>query len=417
MIDSARPSTHISAQQARNLHLHALGLLKKPVAAPSPEDLLACIERMRVLQIDTIHVVARSPYLVLFSRLGDYPVEWLDQALQQGRIFECWSHEACFAPSSQFALHSAHREYGGRDRHWANKRASDAHAAQRAGMDAVLAHIREHGPSKSADFESGRRGGGGWWGWKDEKHWLEALFARGELMVARRERFQRVYDLSERVLAGMNVDASAARMHPDEVARRLILDAVKALGISQARWIADYFRTAPRLKDANLESMVLEGALIRVQVAGWDQCGYVHRDHADALASAANSRLRASHTTVLSPFDPLVWDRERAQTMFGFDYTIECYVPEAKRRFGYFVLPILHRGKLVGRLDAKARREQGMFEIKQLHLEPGVEPDAVLAHSLADAIRRCADWHRASNIRIRRTRPAPFAVLLRNALG
>ncbi len=162
----------ISIQQARNLHLHAQGLLTAPAAMPEPADLLACIERMGVLQIDTIHVVARSPYLVLFSRLGNYPAHWLEHALEQGRIFECWSHEACFAPASAYALHQAHRAHGGREKHWASKHALRAHSAQRSGMDAVLERIRQHGPSKSSDFESARREPGGWWAWQDEKRWL-----------------------------------------------------------------------------------------------------------------------------------------------------------------------------------------------------------------------------------------------------
>jgi len=406
----------ISIQQARYLQLHAQGLLAAPVAKPKPADLLACIERMGVLQIDTIHVVARSPYLVLFSRLGNYPVHWLEQALEQGRIFECWSHEACFAPTSAYALHQAHRAHGGRERHWANKHALRAHSSQRAGMDAVLEHIRQHGASKSSDFESARREPGGWWAWKDEKRWLEALFARGELMVARRERFQRVYDLSERVLERMQIETEAQMPPQEEVARQLILDTVRALGITQARWICDYFRTAPRLKDADLAPLLASGMLIPVSVSGWEQPAYVHRDHAEALQACMNGTLQATHTTLLSPFDPLVWDRERGQAMFDFDYTLECYVPEAKRRYGYFVLPVLHCGRIVARLDAKAHRDLGEFEIKQIHLQPGVEAATELAAGLAAAIRRCADWHATPKVRVRRSRPVGFAALLRKAL-
>ena len=188
--------TTLSLEQARHLHLHAQGLLLPPVRAATPLALRNCIRRMRLLQIDTIHVVARSPYLVLFSRLGDYPVRWLDDALAKGHLFETWAHEACFAPSEELALH---RSYNRTQRqHWGLARARREDAALRAHLDRLLAHIATQGPVKSAEFTRTDGGGGGWWGWKDEKRWLEALFASGELMVARRDNFQRVYDLAQR---------------------------------------------------------------------------------------------------------------------------------------------------------------------------------------------------------------------------
>jgi uncharacterized protein YcaQ len=143
--------------------------------------------------------------------------------------------------------------------------------------------------------------------------------------------------------------------------------------------------------------------------------GYVHREHAEALARARGGRLRATHTTLLSPFDPLVWDRARALAMFDFDYRIECYVPAPKRRYGYYVLPILHRGALVGRLDAKAHRAEGVFEVKALYLEPGVEPAPRLASELAAAIARTACWHGTPRVRLGRCRPAALAPQLRAA--
>ena len=406
----------LSIQQARNLHLDAQGLLRRPRSRPRRGDLLAAIERMQLLQIDTIHVVARSPYLVLFSRLGAYPVDWLGEALERGEIFECWSHEACFVPGSAFALHRAHEACGGRAKHWASRNAARAQDAQRKGMNSVLERIRQHGPAKASDFEATKRVKTGWWGWKDEKRWLEALFARGELMVARRERFQRVYDLSERVMARMGVEFAPDNVDEVETSRTLLLNSIRAQGITQARWIADYYRTRPRLKDADLDGLVDSGELIRVEVRGWQNPAYVHREHDGLLQSALAGKLRATHTTLLSPFDPVVWDRERASVMFGFDYRIECYVPEPKRRYGYFVLPILHRGALVGRLDAKAHRNEGSFEIKSLHLESGIEPDDALVAAVAQAIQRCAEWHGTPNVVVRRSDPRSFAGQLRSAL-
>lgn len=392
-------AAEISLQQARNLHLDAQGLLHKPSRKPRPSDLVSAIERMRLLQIDTIHVVARSPYLVLFSRLGNYSVDWLGEALEQGSIFEGWSHEACFMPASAFTLHRAHQACGARDNHWASKHAVRTNAGQRAGMDAVLAHIRDQGPAKASDFDTAKRVKTGWWDWKDEKRWLEALFARGELMVSRRERFQRVYDLSERVVARMQAESGISTISTDEIERRLILDSVKALGITQARWIADYYRTRPRHKDGDLDELVNTGELLRLKVRGWENPAYVHREHAGLVQQAMAGKLRATHTTLLSPFDPVVWDRKRAADLFDFDYRIECYTPAPKRVYGYFVLPILSRGKIVGRLDAKAHRAQGVFEIKALYLEPNVNTTKRLAADIHGAISRCASWHGCTGVK------------------
>lgn len=409
-----RATPVVSLQQARNLHLAVQGVLKKPRARATRAHVLAAIARMRLLQIDTIHVVARSPYLVLFSRLGAYPPKWLDELLAKGLLFECWAHEACFAPMADYPLHAAHA----RDAHWAQRKAARAQREQREGMDRLLAHIREHGAVRSADFERERQGSGaGWWGWKDEKRWLEALFARGELMIARRENFQRVYDLTERVLSRANVQAAGAAVDAATVRREYLLGAVRALGIAQARWIADYFRTGKMYKDADVEEFVASGELLRVAVRGWGLPAYVHRDNLALLQRAQRNALRASYTTLLSPFDPVVWHRERASTLFGFDYRLECYTPAPKRRYGYFVLPILHDGRLVGRLDAKAHRADGVFEVKVLYLETGEQGDAALATHIAMAIRECAAWHDTPQVVLRRSNPAAFGKLLRAALA
>jgi uncharacterized protein YcaQ len=284
-------------------------------------------------------------------------------------------------------------------------------------MDKLLAHVRDNGAVKSSDFERPQhaQGSGGWWGWKDEKRWLEAWFALGELMIARRENFQRVYDLRERVLARARIDAAA--LAPTDVAREFVLGAVRALGLAQARWIADYFRSGRKHKDADLQEFIESGELLRVEVRGWDVPAYVHRDHANLLRRAQRSALRATHTTLLSPFDPVVWDRARASALFGFDYTLECYTPAHKRRYGYFVLPILRCGRLIGRLDAKAHRAQGVFEIKALYLEPGVEADAALVADVARAIQQAADWHETPRVVLRKGNPPALVRQLRAHLN
>ncbi len=403
----------LTAQQARLLHLHAQGLLARPRRRARKADLLAVIERMRLLQIDTIHVVNRSPYLVLFSRLGNYPTRWLEELLAEAALFECWSHEACFAPTGDFAWHHGARQ--ARDHHWSMKHARRTRREHGQAVDRLLAHIREHGPVKAADFVRNDGRGSPWWGWKDEKRWLEAAFALGELMVARRENFQRVYDLSERVIGAVRPDWCALP-EPDAVQRWQVLAAASALGVSRARWLADYFRMRGRLDDAGLDDLVAAGDLIPVTVDGWSAPAYVHRDHSQALLAAAAGRLRATRTCVLSPFDPVVWDRERASSLFDFDYTLECYLPEPKRRWGYFVLPILRRGRLVGRLDAKAYRSDGVFEVKRLYLETEATPDESLIVDLAQALHECAQWHDCPRVVVRRSDPRDLAVRLRRQL-
>ncbi len=403
----------LTAQQARLLHLHAQGLLTPPRRRARKADLLMAIERMRLLQIDTIHVVNRSPYLVLFSRLGHYQTRWLEELLAEAALFECWSHEACFAPTGDFAWHQGARQ--ARDHHWSMKHAQRTRREHGAAVDRLLAHIREHGPVKAADFVRNDGGGSPWWGWKDEKRWLEAAFALGELMVARRENFQRVYDLSERVIGIVRPDWCEVP-EPEAVQRWQVLAAASALGVSQARWLADYFRMRGRLDDAALGELVAAGDLIPVTVDGWSALAYVHRDHNDALRAAAAGRLRATRTCVLSPFDPVVWDRERARSLFDFDYTLECYLPEPKRRWGYFVLPILRRGRLIGRLDAKAHRGDGVFEVKRLYLETGAMPDESLIVDLAQAVHECAQWHGCPRVIVRRSDPRDLGIRLRRQL-
>jgi len=406
----------LTAGQARALQLAAQGLLHPLRRRPRREDVVGAVECMRLLQIDTIHVVARSPYLVLHARLGNYPTHWLDEALAAGKLAECWAHEACLVAASDIGWHRAWRAQ--RLRHWAQRHALRVQQEHRAEMDALLEHIRTHGPVRAADFARAPdrvAGKPGWWEWKPEKRWLEACFALGELMVARRDNFQRVYDLSERVLAKLDPppDPSAGTVKPATVRQRFIADTVRALGITTAAWIADYHRLKPAVSEHELAPLLERGEILAQPVQGWKTPGYVHRDHADALASARQGRLRATHTALLSPFDPLVWDRARASAMFGFDYTLECYVPAARRRYGYYVLPILHRGQLIGRLDAKAHRADGVFEIKALFLQPGTVPAPRLIQALADTIGDTARWHGTPHVRLAHCEPAALASGLR----
>lgn len=387
----------LTLDNVRLMQLALQGLLTKPTQPATKADVLRVIRQMGVLQIDTIHVVARSPYLVLFSRLGRYDPSWLDQLLAEGALFEYWSHAACFIPIEDYPLyvyrmllHTHHYFQHG----W------DMEHSETIGQ--VLRRIRENGPVRSSDFERSDGQKGGWWNWKEEKHVLEYLHTSGQVMIARREKFQRVYDLRERILPAWDDAQAYTQENAQDV---LAKKAVRILGVVPARWVHDYFRLPKKDIAKRLEWMVETGQLERVQVEGWQDPAYIHPDNLGLLEQAQTGQLTPSLTTLLSPFDPLTWDRERAKAVFGFEYTIECYLPESKRLYGYFTLPILYRGRLVGRLDPKAHRKDGIFEVRALYLEPGVELDDEMAQEIGAAIQRCADWHATPRVVIRRGVP------------
>ena len=330
----------LTLPQARALMLAAQGLLQPPAITASKDDVLACIRQMGALQIDTIHVVARSPYLVLWSRLGAYTPAWLDEHLAEGRLFEYWAHAACFLPSEDFGLHRQmylSDQFNNWYRHWYDRYPKE--------MDAVLEYVRQNGEARSRDFERSDGKKGAWWDWKIEKRALEYWFTVGELMIVRRENFQRVYNLRERVLPTWR-DEQAPSL--DDTLDALALRSVQALGFARASWVADYFRLIKKDTLARVKALAEAGRLETVRVEGWNELCYVHPEQMALAEQAAAGQLEPTYTTLLSPFDPLVWDRKRAQELFGFDYTIECYLPAEKRIYGYFSLPVLSRGALVG---------------------------------------------------------------------
>jgi uncharacterized protein YcaQ len=405
----------LSLEMARALMLAAQGLRERPHRPATKEDALAAIRRMGLLQIDTISVVARSPYLVLWSRLGTYEPRWLDALLAGGALFEYWSHAVCFLPIEDYGLYRWRmREHAAGDSYLARWRAENPAAVER-----VLGHIHANGAVRSADFERRDGKSGGWWDWKPEKVALEYLFHSGELMIARREGFQRVYDLRERVLPDWDDAQTRTR---EESGCEMALRAVKALGIARARWLYQYFphhlhaSVPKRSMSALLEGFAREGLLIPVAVEGWKECAYVHRDNRELAEQAADGALRSAVTTLLSPFDPLVSDRARAKELFGFEYRIEVYTPAPKRQYGYFTLPILHRGQLVGRLDPKAHRKEGLFEVRALHLEPDTPLTEELVTELAGALRACARWHGTPQVAVRQSDPPEFARLVQASL-
>jgi uncharacterized protein len=401
----------LSHAQAQTLMVAAQGLDRRARRAASKRDVLAAIRRMSALQIDTIHVVARSPYLVLWSRLGAYEPRWLDELLAEGAIFEYWSHEACFLPVEDYPLYRQRMIEPG-NMGW--KYSHEWIRQHRQEVESLLALVRERGPVRSTDFvrTDGKRGG--WWEWKPEKRALEMLFTAGELMIARRDKFQRIYDLRERVLPSWDDARLPSR---EETTRTLALKAVRALGIARASWVGDYFRSEKRTTAETVRQLADEGLLLAFRVEGWDEVAYAHTDNLKLIEQVSAGRIVPTLTTVLSPFDPLVWDRARARAVFGFEYKLECYTPAAKRQYGYFTLPILRRGSLIGRLDAKAHRQEKRFEVRALYLEPGVAAGEEVASDIAGALLECGRWHQTPEVVVTRTSPNKLLPLLRRAIA
>lgn len=386
----------LSLSAARNLHLAAQGLLKKSRRRAQPADILTTVQRMSLLQIDTINIVARSPYLVLFSRLGNYPPQWLDDALSKGELMEYWTHEACFLPRSDFAL-VRHRMLAPEKMGWKYRQAwMHEHAAE---IEQLIAHIVEKGPVRSADFEHPRKGASGWWEWKPHKRHLEGLFTSGKVMVVERRNFQRVYDLTQRVMPHWDDERD---LLTQEAAEAVMLEnSARSLGIFRPQWLADYYRLRqPALKPL-LDNWQREQRVIPVSVEKLGEM-WLHADLLPLLPQAEAGKLQATHSAVLSPFDPVVWDRKRAEQLFDFSYRLECYTPAPKRQYGYFVLPLLHKGQLVGRMDAKMHRKTGTLEVIALYLEEGVRVTATLEKGLTSAINDFACWQKACEVTLGR---------------
>ncbi|KGT94186.1 hypothetical protein NG99_10065 [Erwinia typographi] len=388
----------LSLAQARQLHLAAQGLLRPPKRKARFDDLLSAIRQMSLLQIDTIHVVARSPYLVLFSRLGDYPQAWLDEALSQGRLYEYWAHEACFIPIEDYPL-LRHRMLNPQHLGW--KYNSEWVATWQQEIADLLRHIEQNGPVRSADFAAPEGQKPGWWSWKPHKRHLENLFTAGELMVAERRNFQRVYDLRQRVMPDWD-DALHALEEPAAV-MAMLRNSAQSLGLFRAAWLADYYRLKRAPVKEALAEWLAQKEVIPVEVESLGE-GYLHT----SLLPLLEEGTRATYTTLLSPFDPLVWDRKRALELFNFDYRLECYTPEAKRQYGYFVLPVLHRGELKGRIDAKMLRKEKVLLVRQFWLEEGVRPGQGMLTDLHQALSRFARWQGAESVALDKM-PEPLA--------
>ncbi len=391
----------ISREQVKLIQLANLGLLAPPNRTINKLDVLNAIQQMGILQIDTIHVVARSPYFVIWSRLGNYDPEWLNQLHNEGHLFEYWAHAASFLPKEDYPLFRPLMKKGayswGDTDHWRSEHTEL--------IDTVLDTILRNGPTCSADFKRPKKNNSGWWNWKDEKIALEFLWLHGELMVAYRKNFQRYYDLTERVYPEWKnkpvPNQSISHL-------KLIEKAIRILGATREKWVSDYFRIPKQITKECIDQLLSENRIIRVHNDTWEDGILIHKDGLIRYEQVLNKNLKASHTTLLSPFDPLIWDRERTRDLFGFDYTIECYLPAEKRKYGYFSLPILHNGDLVGRLDAKAHRKDKIFEIRQLHFEQDFNPTNDFSEAFMNTLKNCSIWHKCPQLEFSSVLKPPF---------
>ena len=380
----------LTRDEARSLAVIANGLDRRPFRRrPTKDDILATIERLGSVQLDTISVVSRSHETVLWSRLGPYDLKLISTLYDPDHaITETLAHAAAIVPTSLMPLFRTAIERRREEYPWGRQ------PENREVMDAVLSRVMADGPIGSRDFEppqdARKAEAWEWHGTKPERQALDYLWLYGELMLRRRDRgFSRVYDLPHRIMPDL---WSGEPISDDERDRTFIRLAVRALGITTARWASDYFRTGsayvPLLSATRiLKELEASGACVCVSVPGVEKTIWLSSELLPRLEEFRAGRLRPTLTTLLSPFDNLIWNRDRTEHLWNFFYRLECYTPEPKRTYGYYTLPILHRGKLVGRLDPSYDRRTKILTVKSLHLEPGVRTSRSLVLSIAAAIQ------------------------------
>jgi uncharacterized protein YcaQ len=372
--------TALSAPQARRIALASQGFLDPAHARPTMRTLLRAINRTMVLQIDSVNVLRRAHYMPLYSRIGAYDIDLLHRAAEQHprRIVEYWAHVAAFMPVELWPVM----------RHRMQRYAEQGHAwmglpERRELVASLKAELAERGAATSRALDGGLPSKKVHWGWNwsETKKALEYLFLAGEVAVAgRTSQFERLYDLPERVVPLEHLDAPTPSL--EDANRELVRRAALAHGIGTVADLADYFRMGVAETRAAVRELVEAGELLPVAVEGWRPTAYLHRD--------ARLPRRVDARALLSPFDPVVWQRSRTEALFGFRYRIEIYVPEPRRVHGYYVLPFLLGDRLVARVDLKADRVTGRLVVRGTHTEDGAPPDTF--EQLAVELNDLAGW-------------------------
>jgi uncharacterized protein YcaQ len=379
----------ISAAAARRISLAAQGLGARPNGEVGKRQLLKTIERLGVVQIDSVSVVSRTHYLPAFSRLGAYPRTLLEEVAwgKKPALFEYWAHEASLLPLASQPL-LRWRMQDAQDGVGAWKGIARFLRERRPFIDQVLAEVAARGPLSASELDLGHKGEGGWWGWSDAKRAVEALFWTGELTAAtRRTTFERVYGLPEKVLPRTILETPTPER--DQAQRQLLRIAARAMGVATERDLRDYFRMGVAETRARLVELVDAGDLLPVSVKGWREPAY--------LDPAARRPRRVEARALLSPFDNAIWFRERTERMFGVRVRLEIYTPAAKRTHGYYVLPFLEGDALTARVDLKADRRASALLVQAAHAEPWATAET--ATHLAEELRLMAAWLGLASVR------------------
>ena len=380
----------IGSAAARRAALAAQGFVDaRPVGPPTRRHLARLLARIRLLQLDSVNIAVRAHYMPVFSRLGPYDpglvddAAWTHAARRPRMLVEYWAHEASLLPVDDWPLLLSGAKRAG---WWRNYEALAAREPQL--VDDLLAAVKELGPVGAGTLETALVGaatprpkGATWWERSDVKRLCEWLFGTGALTTGARVHFQRLYDLPERVLPPEVLARHPA--DPDVSARALVRRAAGALGVATEPDLRDYYRLGPVSAQRAVAELVEDGALEPVTVRGWRHPAY-------RLPGARMPR-RVAARALLSPFDPLIWERDRTARIFGFRYRIEIYVPEPQREYGYYVFPFLLDDALVARVDLKADRAAGLLRVPGAFAEPGVDLPRVTAE-LAAALREMAQW-------------------------
>jgi uncharacterized protein len=411
----------------------ALFIARQHLARPrtrrlTARSLLAFVEDVGGLQLDSINVVERGHHLTLWSRFGPYERATLERiAYRRRMLFEYWAHAACLVPASHFpAWRRVMTDYSVRSRAWGGWLQKN-----RAVLRAVEEAITANGPMSSADFEHRRAPGaaGGWWNWKPAAHALDYLWMSGRTQVHSRKHFQKRFDLAERM---MPEAVGQAALTPAEFRRWHLRQSLHALGAaseSDLRMYLTYPRTEASDRRQALRAALRSGEIVEVEVKGARSRWLALAEDLPALAAAGRRRRPATGTTLLSPFDSFLWHRERTRQLFGYDYRLEVYTPGPKRVHGYYSLPIFHDGQLIGRLDPKTHRALKRLEVKAVHFEPWfakgeappaaswgpVDRDAALA-GIGDALRSLAAFVGAEDVTVGRIGPTALGPALKRAV-
>ena len=382
----------ISLDAVRRMAVAAQGFTRaRPSGLATRRHLSSVMNHVGLVQIDSVNVLARSHELVLFSRIGDHPKDLVAKATAAGDVFEYWGHEAAHLPTAHHHL-LRFRMRENSDGHWIQRVSAELEKKNPQFLSDVLQRLRDEGPLVASDISTRQGPKGPWWDWDAGKRALEVLFWRGDVTAYRRASdFARIYDIAERVLPKDVLNTPAPTEH--ESRKQLLLIAARANGVATARDLADYHRQKPKECLHLVNELVARGELEKVRVEGW-------RDDAFMVPGATIPRTVQTRA-LLSPFDSLIWYRPRAERLFDFHYRLEIYTPAPKRKFGYYVLPFLLDGQLVGRVDLKADRHAGVLRVNAAYSEEGVDTQRV-SYELSQELFEMAQWLKLSDVQVQR---------------